>query len=146
MKIIGFYNEDGVYPNLLTPVFQIGNQPFVQTIRDENISYFPFSENTSTQNYFSSRSYKEYDENQAYYAFSTLNRNVLFGDKEYIQDVARKNLFFLSNNLPVQAKIYGFLGDDETVDKINKEIERQRILAELEEWEDNLDDGYPPPT
>lgn len=146
MKLVGFYNEDGVYPNLLSPVFEMDKHPFIQQINDTEIRYCPFEKSSSSQDYFSSHSYKEYDEDQAYYAFSTLNRNILFGDKEYIQQVAKHNLFFLSSNLPVQAKIYGFLEEYEEVDKINKEIERQRLLAELESLEENIDDGYPPPT
>ena len=110
MRIYGFYNREGVYPNLLTPIYENCGDMYTQIIRGEEVLYYQSIDirGLDQDHLYHNTSTNLADPNKPLYAFMTSSRMFYLGDRKTMQKTVQDNLPFVPLDSPVYESLQTF--------------------------------------
>lgn len=110
MRIYGFYNCEGSYPNLLLPIFEEDKSYYYQLIRDNQfVKLLPIDvANLDSRHMFVNTSPCKADPEIIKYAFATRDRDIYYSDKVEMQKTVKDNLPFADTDSLSYSRLSAF--------------------------------------
>lgn len=110
MRIYGFYNQEGVYPNLLRPIYEEDGTKYTQVIENDEVQYYsPIDTSEFNQEHmYYNTSTNNINPNNIIYAFMTKGKTLYCSDKHHMQKTVRDNLTFVDDDSPVYDSLRAF--------------------------------------